>query len=37
MIKTKLEDDKSGRNGNPFIYHEEHEENEEKNKIVTDS
>jgi len=31
MRKTKLQDDKSGRNGNPFIYYEEHEANE-KNK-----
>ena len=29
MIKINFEDYRSGRNGNPFIYHEEHEENEE--------
>jgi hypothetical protein len=32
MIKINFEDCRSGRNGNSFIHHEEHEGKEEKNK-----
>jgi hypothetical protein len=36
MITISLEDHRTRRSGNPFIYHEEHKGKEEKMKITTD-